>query len=261
MRFGRTHCLALLFTAGLACWLASADVQADEPKKGPSAVDKVRKGLEETISIDLSEQTLGLAISQLREQTKLNFVVDRVAIAQMGYDTEQIQVNVKLKDAKVKSVLRSVLSPYNLSYVILGDTVLISSDPVAMHRQMRQRISLAVDKQELGSALKQLSKDSACNIMIDTRATKDAKNVVSLEAEDIPLETAVRLLCEMAGLKPVRVGNVLFVTTKEIANELRNDPDIQNLGQTSAPGQDAGIYLRQTRLQLDGTTGTIIFTK
>jgi len=264
MHFRHTHTWAFLFTVALGWWLAAADVSgAEDPKKGNGPVDKVRKGLEEVITIDLSEQTLSLAIKQLSEQTKLNIVVDRVAIGQMGYDPEQLQVSVKLKEAKVKSVLRSVLSPYNLSFVILGDTLLVSSDAVAMHRQMRQRVTVGVDKTELSAALKQLSKDTACNIMIDTRAAKEAKNAVSLEAEDIPLETAVRLLCEMAGLKPVRVGNVLFVTTKEIANELRNDPDIQNLGQVGLPGQPSQeIYLR-SGAKLDGLGGSnvIIWTK
>ena len=44
---------------------------------------------------------------------------------------------------------------------------------------------------------------------------------MTLPLEDVPLETAVRLLAEMAGLKPVRVGNTLFVTKKEIAADLR----------------------------------------
>ena len=44
---------------------------------------------------------------------------------------------------------------------------------------------------------------------------------MSLQLEDVPLETTVRLLVEMAGLKPVRVGNALFVTKKEVAAEMR----------------------------------------
>ena len=42
----------------------------------------------------------------------------------------------------------------------------------------------------------------------------------------------------MAGLKPVRVGNVLFVTKKETANELPHDPDLQ---QPAQPGQPGGL--------------------
>jgi hypothetical protein len=62
--------------------------------------------------------------------------------------------------------------------------------------------------------------------------------------EDVPLETAVRLVAEMAGLKPVKVGNVLFVTTKTLANEMRNDPDLNqpgvNPGNPAMPGAPWG---------------------
>jgi hypothetical protein len=37
---------------------------------------------------------------------------------------------------------------------------------------------------------------------------------------------AVRLMAEMAGLRPVRVGNTLFVCSKASAKELREDPDL-----------------------------------
>jgi len=47
----------------------------------------------------------------------------------------------------------------------------------------------------------------------------------------------------MAALKPVRVGNVLFVTGKANANEMRNDPDI------AQPNQNL-INQQQQLLQL-----------
>ena len=67
---------------------------------------------------------------------------------------------------------------------------------------------------------------------------------MTLRLEDVPLETAVRLLAEMAGLKPVRVGNTLFITSKETAAEMRQDPDI---AQPQANQQE--IQLQQQQLQ------------
>ena len=66
---------------------------------------------------------------------------------------------------------------------------------------------------------------------------------MSLQAEDIPLATAVRLLSEMAGLKPVRVGDTLFVTTKKTAAEMRGDPDLMGPRQGPAQPTDADISL------------------
>jgi hypothetical protein len=46
---------------------------------------------------------------------------------------------------------------------------------------------------------------------------------VTLKLQDVPLEVAVRLMANQAGLRPVRTGNVLYVTTKANAAELRSD--------------------------------------
>jgi hypothetical protein len=46
----------------------------------------------------------------------------------------------------------------------------------------------------------------------------------------------------MAGLKPVRVGNVLFVTTKARATEMRADPDLN----PNPPGNAQPIILDTT---------------
>ena len=69
---------------------------------------------------------------------------------------------------------------------------------------------------------------------------------MTLRLEDVPLETAVRLLSEMAGLKPVRVGNTLFVTSKDNAKEMSQDPDIAQPN----PARTAEIQQLQQQLQL-----------
>jgi hypothetical protein len=206
--------------------LAAAPATPETKAKADSPSEKIKKALDQTISLDITEQPLHLAINQLREQTKINFVLDRFTIQQMGIDPESAQVTVKLKDVKARTALRMILNSYNLSFAIIGDTVLISTDDMAMFRQMRQRVNLDVDKVEIAKAIKQLARDTATNLIIDNRAAKEAQTAVTLQMDDVPLETAVRLMAEMAGLKPVRVGNVLFVTTKANANEMRQDPDL-----------------------------------
>jgi hypothetical protein len=41
-----------------------------------------------------------------------------------------------------------------------------------------------------------------------------------MQLQDVTLETAAILLAETTGLKPVRVGNVVFLTTKERAKAM-----------------------------------------
>jgi hypothetical protein len=218
-----------LALAGLVVAAAAAPAAAprNEPKKGPTAAEQVRKELDQPVTIDILDQPLALAVNQLREQTKINFVLDTVAVAQLGVDANQAPANnARLKGVKVRDALRGLLMPFNLTYVVLGDTVLITTEEVAVYRQMRQRVNVDLDRVELAAALKGLARETATNLIVDARVAKEAQAPVTLQAEDVPLETAVRLLAEMAGLKPVRVGNVLFVTAKANAVSLRADPDL-----------------------------------
>ena len=94
---------------------------------------------------------------------------------------------------------------------------------------MAQHVSVHLDKMRLADALKQLAGEAGVNLPLDPRAENEAAAKVSLDADDMPLETAVRLLSEMAGLKSVRVANALFVTKKEVAAELRG-PEPESAG-------------------------------
>jgi hypothetical protein len=109
-----------------------------------------------------------------------------------------------------------------------------------MYRQMQQRVTIDLDKADFATALKQLARDTGTNLILDSRLGKEANHPVTFQAEDVPLETAVRLMAEMVGLKPVRVGNVLFVANEANGTKLRNDPDLHpnKPGVPANPGVD-----------------------
>ena len=192
----------------------------------PTPAEKLRQILDKTVDINIDGQPFHLALNQIKEEFKLPLVLDRFTIQQIGMDPEQVQVNYKAKNVKLRSALRSILSQLNLGYGIIGDHVLVTTDEMAMYRQMRQRVSVDIEKKEFAAALKQLSRDTGVNLMVDARCAKEAKGNVTLELDDVPLETAVRLMSEMVGLKPVCVGNVMFITTKAAAKELKSDTDL-----------------------------------
>jgi hypothetical protein len=219
-------------------------------------VEKLRKDLDKPITLNIAKQSLSAAVEMLHKQTKINFVLDLPVIQQLGIAPDQppSPVDVDLKDVKVRTALRSILSPYNLSFAPIGDTDVITSDEMAMFRQMRQRVSVDLDKTPFADALKQISRQTGANLILDTRVEKDGAAKVSLQMEDVPLETAVRLLAEMAGLKPVKVGNVLFVTGKANANEMRNDPDIAQPNQNLINQQQQLL-----QMQLQGNLGGLPF--
>jgi type II secretory pathway component HofQ len=201
-----------------------------DPAKSETANEKLRKALDQNITVEFQGHTLPVALEALREQTKVNLLLDRVSAMQMGVEPEQLVVNLKLTNVKFRTVLKNVLSQFNLTFVIEQDVLLVTTEHVAVERQVRQRVNVDFDKTPLDQALRQLSRETGVNLVIDPRHVSKIKDTVTLKLEDVPLEVAVRLVSEIAGLRSVRQSNVLFVTSKEVAAELRREENIVDPG-------------------------------
>ncbi len=224
--------LSLRFCLVAACWVAFVKLSAmaaplpAEPKTPVSAAEKVRKALDQVVNLEFSEQPLQSALAQLTEQTKIKFVLDRVALATTATGDPDLPVTVKLHDTKLRSGLRAVLNQYGLSYVVLEDTILVTTQEMADYRQLQQRVDVDWQDVPLPQALAQLSRKTGCNLVLDRRIAKESRETtLTLNVTDASLETVVRIISTEAGLTSVRMGNVLFVTTDEKAAKLRAEPE------------------------------------
>src|ERR1700732_3773418 len=90
--------VAVLILLGSPALLAAAP--AADPKKNESAAEKVRKALDQPIDVDIAEQPMVNAINQLKEQTKVNIVLDAMTLAQNGIDINGSPVTVKQTGGK-----------------------------------------------------------------------------------------------------------------------------------------------------------------
>jgi hypothetical protein len=190
-----------------------------------ASAERLRKELDQIISLELENVNLRQALAQLRTQSRLNIVIDAVALAQAGVDADDTMVTIKVKEVKVKSCLRAILAGPSLCFAPIGDSVLVTTEDMAIYRQLRQRVDLDVDG-PLAPALKALSRQTGVNLLLDPKSAKVGESTVSLQLEDVPLDAAVRMLAETVGLKPVRVGNVLYLTAKANAAELRGEAEL-----------------------------------
>jgi type II secretory pathway component HofQ len=224
--------ISIRFCLVAACWVLfvkltalAAPLQA-EPKGAVSPAEKVRKALDQVVNIEFSEQPLQSALSQLTDQTKIKFVLDRISVATMAAGDPDMPVTAKLQDTKLRTGLRSVLSQYGLSFVVLEDSVLVTTQEMADYRQLQQRVDVEWQDVPLPQALTQLSRKTGCNLVLDRRISKESRETtLTLNMNDASLETVVRIMATEAGLTSVRMGNVLFVTTDEKAAKLRAEPE------------------------------------
>ncbi len=219
----RVWSLALLMVWALSH--ASVYGGGGEPAaKEPSPAEKIRKILDQPMALDFNGSSLHEVATHLKEKTRINWVVDQYTLQQMGLEGNNGGVVVKNDRAiKLRTGVQRLLNAYNLTYVILEDSVLITSEEVALNRLMRQRVSLNVKNAPLAAALKDLARNHAVNIILDPRVSSEADARVTLQLEDVGLETTVRLLTEMANLKSVRMGSVLFITTEARADKMRRE--------------------------------------
>lgn len=202
---------------------AAAPVPA-APAKTDNPMAAARKALDEVGDMNYQGRTLNDVINDLKEKSKVPVILDNT-VYQFGLDPNQPVVTVNLKQVKLKDGLKAVLAPYNLKYGLTQDGLFISTEEGVITKQLRQRVSVDCDGTEFATAAKQLAADTGANVVVDPRLGDKAKKAVTLKLDDVPLETAVRLLAEVADLRAVRMSNVLFVTTPEKAKVLREDAD------------------------------------
>ena len=212
-----------VFAATSVVTYAAAPVPA-VPAKNASPMDAARKALDEVGDMNYQGKSLNEVIGDLKEKAKVDVTIDPM-VYQFGLDPNQPSVTVALKQVKLKDGLRQALAPFNLKCGLTKDGLYISTEEGLTTKQLRQRVSVDCDGTAFGAAVKQLAADCGANIVIDPRLKEKANAAVTLKLEDVPLETAIRLLAEVADLGAVRMSNVLFITTAERAEKLRPSSD------------------------------------
>ena len=127
--------------------------------------------------------------------------------------------------------------------------LVITTEEAAVHRQLKQRIEVNYDNVPLQTAVKELSSKHGVSVVFDPKTvkTKTAQNLVTLQVDDVPFEAAIRLMCEMADLKPARMGNVIYITSEARADKLKDSdtlvpaPKMINPNMPFVPGGFGGF--------------------
>jgi hypothetical protein len=216
-----------------AALLCGATALTASAQQSPAAekVGKTRAALNQKMTLDFTSQNFNDGIEHLRQKTKLTITLDRMAMNMLGLGFDDFgggpapvtPIHLKVDNGPVRVALQRMLSPYNLTYVVLPEGVLVTTEQMATARLLKQRVAVDVSGKPLAAALKDLADETGATFIIDPRVARAADGKVELKLEDVTLETAARLLTEVGGLKVVPVGNVLFVTDEQKASQIRKE--------------------------------------
>jgi hypothetical protein len=104
-------------------------------------------------------------------------------------------------------------------------------------------IHATFDRRPLDEAVAELADESGWNVVVDGALTEKGRMPVTARFFNVPVDTAVRLLADMAGGKTFAVDNVLYVTTPEKAEAMENQVKERMEQQGSGPRVGAGHFM------------------
>jgi RNA polymerase sigma factor (sigma-70 family) len=135
----------------------------------------------------------------------------------------------KVSKIPLGTVLRLVLLQVeDATYVVRPEGIVVTTwrrtQPAAWtgaHRRSAPAVSALLEKTPLSEALKDLADQTGINVVLDPRVGDKGITEMSTTLSNVPLDTAVRLLADMADLKVVAMDNVLYVTSPAKARVLQ----------------------------------------
>jgi len=178
----------------------------------------------------------------LTNRTGVQFVTDTEAFRnpEVGIEAvEDQQVRLpRMKNVRLGTILRLLLKPLRGTFRVRAEYVEITTLAAAT-RERRipgteppQLVRLPLVDAEfagrpLEEALRELAGISDFSIVLDSRVREKAKTGISATFVDVPLDTAVDLLADLADLRSLLLDNIFYVTSKENAAQFRADKDQQ----------------------------------
>jgi hypothetical protein len=171
------------------------------------------------------------ALEFISDRYDTTIVVDAHAFKAENMDPiEDVHVHLpRMIGVKLHTILGLLLAQVDATYRIRPSHIEITtlkrtrpSSWTAEERGLAPMVDVEFEKCPLSEALQQLADSSGINVVLDGRAGDKAKTSVTATLNNVPIDTAVLILADMADLRPVAVDNVLYVTSKENAELLQD---------------------------------------
>jgi hypothetical protein len=190
-----------------------------------------------------SAMTLQEALDHLADRFKLTFDVNEAAFEAEGLKDVRARpvakkpipkmINVRL-DTLLRKFLARIPARSGATFLIRQDTIELTTTAAVRAELGREgrgplpALATAIfNDNPLDDALRELAQTTESNIVLDARVGEEAQTPVRARLENVPVDTAVRVLADMAGLESIRLDNLLYVTTRENAARLRGDQERQ----------------------------------
>jgi hypothetical protein len=187
-----------------------------------------REKLDQDVTLEFEPNTpLKEALSHIGERYGLTMLVDVNAFrTDMNFDdvgASPVKLP-RLVNVKLRTVLRETLRQVEGDFYTKDDVLMVvPRKQIESGVVLRQSIDVVLEKRPLAEALNELADMSGASIVLDVQRLKDPKFEVSADFHNVALQDAVRVLADMAGMKSVVMGNLLYVTSPGNADNLEKE--------------------------------------
>jgi hypothetical protein len=228
----RTLCVVCVLAVVLPALADPADAPAPSQKANEAIrVRELRSKLAQSVTLENGIEgntPLREAFEFLGSRHDIAIVIDTQAFKAEGNDTvEETPVRLpKMTGIKLGTVLQMIAAQANGTFRIRPGYVEVTPkerarpDAWKENRDFAPTINAEFSGHPLDSALRELSDASGISVVMDGRIGEKARTSVTATLNNVPIDTAVFILADMADLRPVVLDNVLYVTTKANAEEL-----------------------------------------
>jgi DNA-directed RNA polymerase subunit K/omega len=256
--------LFLVLGGGEPVWGSINVLEIDA--RGESRAELLRKKLEISVNLDKgidASTPLKDAIEFLSDRYDLTMLIDSKAFEAIGVQkVEEQPVQLpKMVGVSMRTVLRLLLAQikgdmHHGTFIVQDDVIFITTSGHLFQGDATQDPLLplisapTIDTDTAGKpllvALRDIADHSGVNILIDPRVGDKSRRPVTATLNHVPVDTAVRLLADMAGLRSVVMDNVIYVTSPENAKELQVEANARAERRKKAergpllPGDDSG---------------------
>jgi hypothetical protein len=231
----RTHALVGMLSLAIVLGVCSGSLLAQG--KPPTLAERLAAPVDWTGLEADPKVTLQEALDDIAAKLQVTFDISEMAFHDEGLmDVLEAKVAERplrpLRGVPLQRVLDRVVSripvPGGAVYQVRGETIEITTRTAQRREVWGEQyqgpflplVHAVFDRRSLAQALKVLAERSGRSIVIDARVGEKAETPVSASLLNTPVDTATRLLADMAGLKVFLVDNILYVTTPATAARL-----------------------------------------
>ena len=210
--------------------------QKKEPTPRAKRAQEIRNRLAAPITLERGIEAntpFKDAMESLSDQTGVQIIINETAFKQDPPQIDSVSDQTvrlpKIVGVKFSTVLRLLADQVNGAYRVCGDHIEITTRariwphlglPWDALRVYAPIVDAEFRNHELSAALQELADETGTNIILDARSPEKGKSPITATFNGVPIDTAVELIANMAGLKSTVRDGAFYVTSPENAKRL-----------------------------------------